>query len=486
MSKVKLQVRVKVKAGDRNCPFVSPAFSPNGKTKPGVAVIDAKEAAVERTLGYYLRYTENGKRRLKPVGADAVNALNSMRLMEAALNAKAYGIRVAEESKQVAGERVRLADAATEYLAEVQKHKRLKTYNAYSQALKLFQQGCKVDCVDEIGRNCVMNFKTACEAEYGCGHTAKNLFAYVITFLNRCGKRGLVKQTDWPKAEHREYEPWTDEDIRKMVAVCKTDKESVLILLARGSGFRKGEIVHSQKSDINFAEKTIRTRSKPELGFQTKDCEERTVPVDDRLIEALASFVETSSGSLPFARKDGKPDIHIDRIVKRVAKRAGVNVPKKPMHSFRVLYATALCRAGVDIYTIQKLLRHADDHRNLLQRAAGRVPRPCPQALHGGHQPRTPPRIPPGASGLAAFAHDRLGPHGGSAHRRGGGENPGSVPASRDGLSFLPGHHSLGPTLSGPTRRSGCRTCPRNRRSQLQESGFHPAAPSGLATVKPH
>jgi integrase/recombinase XerD len=360
MNKVKLQVRVKVKAGDGNYPFVSPAFAPNGKIKRGVAVIGGKEVAVERTLGYYLRHNRNGNRRPEPVGNDAAAALNAMRRKEAALKAKSLGITVVEGSKGVAGERTRLSDATAEYLAEVQKHKRPKTYDAYGHAINLFRQECKVEYVDEIGRNSVMNFKAACEAEYGCGYTAKNLFAYVITFLNRYGKRGLVKQTDWPKAEHHEYDPWTDEDIRKMLAVCKTDKDRVLILFARGTGFRKGEIVHAEKLDINFAEKTIRTRSKPELKFHTKDCEERTNPVNDVLIEALESCVPTLCGSLLFPRKDGKPDIHIDRIVARVAKRAGVKVPKKPMHSFRVLYSTSLCRAGVDIYTIQKLLGHSD------------------------------------------------------------------------------------------------------------------------------
>jgi integrase/recombinase XerD len=360
MSKVKLQVRVKVKADDRKYPFVSPAFAPNGKIKLGVAIIRGKALPVERTLGYYLRYTENGKRQLEPVGTDPAMALNAMRRKEAALKAKSLGIAVVEVPKQVAGARIRLADATAEYLAEVQKHKRPKTYDAYSHAIKLFRQGCTAEDVDEIERNCVMNFKAACEAEHGCGYTAKNLFAYVITFLNRYGKRGLVKQTDWPKAEHHEYDPYTDDDVRKMLPACKTSKERVLILFTRGTGFRKGEIIHAEKLDINFAEKTIRTRSKPELKFRTKDYEERTNPVNDALIEALKHYLPTLGGSLLFPRKDGKPDIHIDRIVKRVAKRAGVKVPKKPMHSFRVLYATSLCRAGVDIYTIQKLLGHAD------------------------------------------------------------------------------------------------------------------------------
>jgi len=245
VNKVKLQVRVQVKRGDRKYPFVSSAFAPNGKIKPGVAVIRGKEVPVERTLGYYFRYTENGKRRLHAVGTDAALALNAMRRKEAELKAKSLGVAIVEESKPVTGERIRLADAVADYLAEVQKHKRPKTYDAYSHAIKLFQRGCKVEYVDEIGRSCVMNFKAACEAEYESMHTVKNLFAYVITFLKRYGKVGLVKRTDWPKAERHEYDPYTDEDVQKMLAVCKADKERILILFTRGTGFRKGEVVHA-------------------------------------------------------------------------------------------------------------------------------------------------------------------------------------------------------------------------------------------------
>ena len=71
-------------------------------------------------------------------------------------------------------------------------------------------------------------------------HTVKNLFAYVITFLKRCGKSGLVKQTGWPKAEHNEYDPSTDEAVHKRVAACETDKERVLILVYQRDGVPQG------------------------------------------------------------------------------------------------------------------------------------------------------------------------------------------------------------------------------------------------------
>jgi hypothetical protein len=114
MSKVKLQVRVQVKSGDRTYPFVTSVFAPNGKIKPGVAVIRGEKVPVERTLGYYIRYTENGKRRLERVGTDATVALDAMRRKEAALKAKSLGVPVTDEAKTVAQQRVRLADAAAE------------------------------------------------------------------------------------------------------------------------------------------------------------------------------------------------------------------------------------------------------------------------------------------------------------------------------------------------------------------------------------
>lgn len=143
MNKVKLQVRVQVKAGDRNYPFVSPAFATNRKIKPGVAIIRGKEVAVEQTLGYYLRYNQNGNRRLERVGTDTTAALNAMRRKEAALKAKSLGITVIEGSKEVARERTHLSDATAEYLAEIQKHKRPKTYDAYSHAINLFQRDAR-------------------------------------------------------------------------------------------------------------------------------------------------------------------------------------------------------------------------------------------------------------------------------------------------------------------------------------------------------
>jgi hypothetical protein len=103
MSKVKLQVRVQVEAGDRNYPFVSPAFAPNGKINPGVVVIRGKETPIERTLGYYIPYTENRKRRLEPAGTDGGVAQNAMRRKEATLKASHSALQSSKVRSQPPG-----------------------------------------------------------------------------------------------------------------------------------------------------------------------------------------------------------------------------------------------------------------------------------------------------------------------------------------------------------------------------------------------
>src|SRR5438128_1057136 len=55
----------------------------------------------------------------------------------------------------------------------------------------------------------------------------------------------------------------------------------------------------------------------------------------------------------------------------------------------------------------------------------------------------------------------------------------------RDGLSFLPGHHPLGATLSGHACGSRCRTRSAHRRGQLQEPGLHLAASSRSTASQP-
>ena len=275
----------------------------------------------------------------------------------AALKAKAVGVTIVEDSKT---DRIKLADAIADYKSEIKEHKASATYRAYSTALELFVKGCKKTYVDEVNRGCILSFAAALKRAEFAERTVFNRFGYVYTFLKRYDKAGLVGENDWPKYEDVEYEIYPEDDVKKMLAACETVVEHALILFASGTGFRHGEVAHAGVGDIDFAQGTIQTRSKPEWKFKTKDHEQRIIPVSDSLLEVLKQHCPTLDGTLLFPTRRGKPDKHLNRILARIAKRAGVKLPLKPMHAFRALYATRLVRSGVDIYTVQRHLGHSD------------------------------------------------------------------------------------------------------------------------------
>lgn len=335
-------------------PYLPAVWNGNGRLKPNLALVNGNEKKVEGR--YYLRFTEDGRRRFKLVKGDAAVATAAAQKVELALKAKAVGIGVVEQTK---GERIKLTNAIAEYKTEIKEHKARRTYVAYAYALDLFAQGCRKTFVDEVGRGCIMAFAAALKKERGA-QTVVNHLRYVYTFLKRHGKAGILGKNDWPKHEVIEYEIYNQEDVRKMLEACETLRERALVLFAACTGFRYGEISHAEKNDIRFEEGMVETRSKPKWEFTTKDHEQRIIPVGDSLLEVLKKYCQTLDDTLLFPTQKGKPDKHLNRTLGRIAKRARVKLPKKPMHAFRALYATRLVRAGTDIYTVQRHLGHSD------------------------------------------------------------------------------------------------------------------------------
>jgi integrase/recombinase XerD len=352
---VRIMIRAKL---DGKYPYLPVVWAANGRLKPGRVILSGKEIEVEGT--YHLRYTENRKRTFELVGTDPAEAVLAAKKKAAFLEALSLGIipsAPTEVKQEPSG--LTLAEAIAAYKAEIKEHKAQKTYKEYAFALDLFEKSCKKTHVDEVGRGCMMAFIAAIRKDR-IGRTIHKLTRYVYTFLLRHGKKGILNKTDWPKVEEREYEIYSEDDVRKMIAACRMPEELALILFASCTGFRKMEIAHAEVGDVDFRAGTVKTESKPQYNWTTKDHEQRIIKVADSLLAALRPICGAQKSGLLFSRKAGGVNIHLDRIVVRVAKRAGVKVPKKPCHAFRALHATMLVRAGVDIYTVQRRLGHSD------------------------------------------------------------------------------------------------------------------------------
>jgi integrase len=133
------------------------------------------------------------------------------------------------------------------------------------------------------------------------------------------------------------------------------------------SGLRRREVVFLQRSDIDLVNGVIQIRAKPDLGFRPKSGQERSVPLDPTLrplVERhLKENVRPDLEAWVFAGRDETRRSPTTRwfavSVRQAARRTGIT-RLLTFHDLRRTYGAMLLEAGVDIYSVSKLLGHSD------------------------------------------------------------------------------------------------------------------------------
>ena len=142
------------------------------------------------------------------------------------------------------------------------------------------------------------------------------------------------------------------EAIEKLLSVCYSVRDKLIILLPLTTGMRGVEMARLQWSDIDWENNLIHLD-----GERTKTKGSRTLPLRADVKELLLRFKdERRKNVFPCHRGQGDPrtlQLHFNRIVKR----AELN-PRPTLHALRHTFATMLLRTGLDIYSVQKLMGH--------------------------------------------------------------------------------------------------------------------------------
>ena len=187
----------------------------------------------------------------------------------------------------------------------------------------------------------------------------------------------VVHMVTPPKPESREVQPFTESEVKAMLAAVSrskayyrpgkrtsdhglihADRTRAIILLLVDTGLRAGEL-----SDLRLHQLDQRNNRVQVLG---KGAQERSVPFSPRTAQAiwryLASRPSAESDEHLFTTNLNKTNRKIDRtqigkILKRVAQRAGVKDVHP--HRFRHTFAIQYLRNGGDPYTLQRLLGHS-------------------------------------------------------------------------------------------------------------------------------
>lgn len=362
----------RINAGNGRFPFVNVQFT---KTHRPIPIAGAT---------YYLRRS-GGRRTPIRIGNDLAAAHAALLHMDDREIPNGVGeVTLGTPSnKPVGSQRKTVVDAAREYL-ERSKQKSRKTYIGYRTAVNLFAQSCKKTYFDEIRRDDMLDYvyllrncKSAKTGKRFGESTVFNYFLKTMVFLNDRGiarhvtKEDWVQKKDWPvnvdkRNKNKKYSTYPEEEMARLLQVADNTEEALVRFLV-GTGFRIGEAAVAEWSDVDWEEKTVSVRFKPELGFKPKDYEERVIAISDTLLACLKRFRgDAAEDALIFPSPiTGTVDKHLDRIIHSLigkANRAGYQVkkPRKPCHAFRVLYATRRHQQGVDIETLRQELGHSD------------------------------------------------------------------------------------------------------------------------------
>jgi integrase len=127
------------------------------------------------------------------------------------------------------------------------------------------------------------------------------------------------------------------------------------------TGMRKAELEHLTWADVDFRNRLILIRRKPDWQPKTG---EREIPMSDDLFALFQSLRKKSkdaeSGSLVFSSVlSGKSHNSLRTELIRIGRLAKIDDLTK-VHALRHTFASHLAMAGVDLATIQKLMGHSD------------------------------------------------------------------------------------------------------------------------------
>jgi len=399
MSKAKVVLTARLNT--KGFPFVNLKIRRSAIEQP--VEIDGKVYSGESIQGFYVRYPHvvgnclfpgckgGVTRHVQPLGKDHVDAFAQFQRIERDFTRVHEGKLPVEEVK--APTQGRSIEEAAQRFASVIENKSLKarSLESYLKSVEQFQAFCSsanVKTIDQISRDTILNFvgwmKRNLETRAG-GHpqnTYRNKLKDVRVFLNEAGVGMPLQPKDWPKEVKARKEKYSTSSVKNMLAAAdryrrhancswapEDDKDLVHFLLK--TGWRDDEIAHAQYSDVNWRNSTVNVAAKPkgtlsgypEIEWTPKNssAREKDIVVDDALLKRLKARKERYNAKqtdLIFPSKVGRPNNHLLRVIKRLAKEAGVQ-GKIGLHNFRKTFATMVAREeGIEQARI--LLGHED------------------------------------------------------------------------------------------------------------------------------
>jgi len=173
------------------------------------------------------------------------------------------------------------------------------------------------------------------------------------------GWRNPIHKVKTPKVDIEPLEPAKIEDIKFLLNACPRrtflgERDKAIMLTLLDTGVRASELLSMNLDDMDVTGAILIRKG--------KGGKPRTVYIGRKSRQAVRSYLKY--------RDDDSPALWVSNrgirlkykalraIIQRRASEAGINPPT--LHSFRRYFALTMLRRGEDVFTIQKLMGHAD------------------------------------------------------------------------------------------------------------------------------
>ena len=174
--------------------------------------------------------------------------------------------------------------------------------------------------------------------------------------------RNPIRRVRPPRVAEEPLEPAKIEVIKAMLRTCRgkalADRRDKAILLALlDTGARARELTELKLGDVDLRTGSVLVR-------RGKGGKPRTVFLGKKTLRAYLAYLRARRSMEPsspgFATLSGDPLSYsgLREVVRRRAGVAGVAAPS--LHSFRRAFALACLRNNMDVYSLQRLMGHAD------------------------------------------------------------------------------------------------------------------------------
>jgi len=253
-----------------------------------------------------------------------------------------------------------------------------KTIDGYIRTLNEFHNFCvenEIVNAEDVTASVVKSYLLYCQKKrknnpVSINHKLHNLkifFNYLaeIEVINE--KRNPAQKIGFVKEEVK-IDVFTDEQVKKMLQYYQRLKyrhqtfwayrDYTIIITLLSTALRLGELCNLKWQDIDFQNKTITVTGKKR--------QQSSVPMTDKLKRELIEYkvfceqqFEDLSDSVFTDRKNQPLSTNgVQCIFKRLKKVMNFKNTRVSAHTFRHYAAVKMIRAGADVFTVQKILRH--------------------------------------------------------------------------------------------------------------------------------